>query len=258
MVTRFRSVAASMAALMLLASAGPVFAQNAPAPGGLPPLIDRELFFGDPEIAAPRLSPDGAFIAFLRPYQGMRNIWVKRTNEPFDAARPVTADTTRPIPDYAWSRDGRFILYVQDEGGDENYNLHVVDPAAAPAAGRNVPPARNLTAVKGVRVVMYAMPRDEPDTIYIGLNDRDPAWHDLYRVSLSSGARTLMRQNTDRIGAGSSIWPGSCAWPFARPRTAIPSCCASTRIASRRSTSAASSSRAARSGSTRTAPASTW
>jgi dipeptidyl aminopeptidase/acylaminoacyl peptidase len=201
MVTRFRSVAASMAALMLLASAGPVFAQNAPAPGGLPPLIDRELFFGDPEIAAPRLSPDGAFIAFLRPYQGMRNIWVKRTNEPFDAARPVTADTTRPIPDYAWSRDGRFILYVQDEGGDENYNLHVVDPAAAPAAGRNVPPARNLTAVKGVRVVMYAMPRDEPDTIYIGLNDRDPAWHDLYRVSLSSGARTLMRQNTDRIGA---------------------------------------------------------
>jgi len=63
-----------------------------------PPLIDRQLFFGDPEIAGAQLSPDGKFISFLKPLNGVRNIWVKRADEPFDAARPVTADTRRPDP----------------------------------------------------------------------------------------------------------------------------------------------------------------
>ena len=63
-----------------------------------PPIIDRELFFGDPEISGASLSPDGKFIAFLKPLNKTRNIWVKRTEEPFDKAKPVTNDTKRPIP----------------------------------------------------------------------------------------------------------------------------------------------------------------
>jgi len=38
----------------------------------LPPLLDRELFFGDPEISGGQLSPDGAYISFLRPLNGTR------------------------------------------------------------------------------------------------------------------------------------------------------------------------------------------
>jgi dipeptidyl aminopeptidase/acylaminoacyl peptidase len=111
----------------------------------LPPLIDRQLFFGDPEIASAQISPDGKFIAFIKPLDGTRNVWVKRTEEPFEAARPVTADTKRPIPGYFWSEDGKFILFVQDSAGDENYNVYAVDPAASPAPGQRVPAARNLT-----------------------------------------------------------------------------------------------------------------
>lgn len=37
---------------------------------GLPPLIDRQLFFGDPEISGAQLSPDGRFIAFIKPFNG--------------------------------------------------------------------------------------------------------------------------------------------------------------------------------------------
>src|SRR5262245_11721678 len=85
-----------------------------PSAAGLPPIIDRELFFGDPEIAGSQLSPDGRFISFLKPFKGTRNIWVKRTEEAFDSAKPITADAKRPISTYFWSRDGRFILYAQD------------------------------------------------------------------------------------------------------------------------------------------------
>jgi dipeptidyl aminopeptidase/acylaminoacyl peptidase len=165
-----------------------------------PPVLDRELFFGDPEISGAQISPDGKFIGFLKPLNGTRNVWVKRTEEPFSAAKPITNDTKRPIPAYFWSRDGHYILFVQDQGGDENFNVYAVDPAEAKDAA-NVPKARNLTSVKGVRAQIFNVPKTDPDTIYVGLNDRDKAWHDLYKVKISSGERTLMRKNSDRIAA---------------------------------------------------------
>src|SRR5690606_16090940 len=155
--------------LLSIGAIAPAAAQNGDT--GLPPLIDREIFFGDPELAGATISPDGEHIAFLKPYEGVRNVWVKRTEEPFDAARPVTADMRRPIPQFFWSRDGRYILYVQDRGGDENFNLYAVDPDAEPAAG-GVPEARNITAAENVRVALYALPKDQPDKAFIGLNDR--------------------------------------------------------------------------------------
>ena len=166
---------------------------------GQPPLIDRELFFGDPEISGAQISPDGKFIAFVKPFKGTRNVWVKKTEEPFDAAKPITADKSRPVPAYFWSRDGKYILFVQDKAGDENYNVYAVNPADSPAAGQDVPTARNLTDAKGIRAAIYAVPRTEPDAIYIGLNDRDKAWHDLYKVKISTGERTLVRKNTERL-----------------------------------------------------------
>src|SRR5947199_6946613 len=169
------------------------------AQGGSPPTIDRELFFGDPEISGAQISPDGKFIAFIKPLKGTRNVWVKHTEESFDKAKPITADTTRPIQAYFWSRDGKYILFVQDKAGDENYLVYAVNPADAPPNGQDVPAARNLSDLKGVRAQIVDVPRNEPDMLYVALNDRDKAWHDLYKVKISSGERTLMRQNTDRI-----------------------------------------------------------
>jgi dipeptidyl aminopeptidase/acylaminoacyl peptidase len=180
--------------LLTLASPRPAFAQNA-----APPVIDRELFFGDPEISGAQISPDGKFIAFVKPFKGTRNVWVKRTEEPFDAAKPITADKSRPISQYFWSRDGKYILFAQDKAGDENYLVYAVNPADKAVAGEDVPAARNLTDAKGVRALIFAVPRTEPDAIYVGLNDRDPAWHDLYKVKISTGERTLVRKNTERI-----------------------------------------------------------
>src|SRR5262245_15037156 len=116
-----------------------------------PPVIDRELFFGDPEISGAQISPDGSFIAFIKPFKGTRNVWVKRAADPFTNAKPITADTKRPVRIYFWSRDAKYILFVQDKGGDENFNVYAVNPADSPAAGQDVPTARNLTDLQKVR-----------------------------------------------------------------------------------------------------------
>src|SRR5579859_3652439 len=86
-----------------------------------PPIIDRAAFFGEVQIAGAQVSPDGQYLSFLKPYKGTRNIWVKKQSEPFSAARPMSADATRPIRNYFWSRDSKYILYSQDVGGDENF-----------------------------------------------------------------------------------------------------------------------------------------
>jgi dipeptidyl aminopeptidase/acylaminoacyl peptidase len=179
-------------ALLAPAAAG---AQTTPTT----PLLDRELFFGDPEISGAQLSPDGEFLTFIKPHNGTRNIWIKTVAEPFSAARVLTAETKRPIMQYFWSRDGKHVLYVQDQGGDENFNVYAVSPTAPPAAGADVPAARNLTDARGARAVIYATPRTQPGVLYVGLNDRDKAWHDVYRVDIASGERTLVRQNTEKI-----------------------------------------------------------
>ena len=190
----------SLTLLACAVVAGVSFAQPAsPAVGGAPPLIDRELFFGNPEIAGAQISPDGQYIAFLKPWKDTRNIYVKKTGEPFEAAKLVTAETKRPIPQFFWARDSRLILYVKDNDGDENFNVWAVDPGAPKADSQEVPLSRNITDAKGVRAFIYDLPKTSPDTISVGLNDRDAAWHDLYKVSISTGKRELVRKNTDRI-----------------------------------------------------------
>jgi dipeptidyl aminopeptidase/acylaminoacyl peptidase len=174
---------------LVLACSIPGFAQ-------LPPLIDRELFFGDPEVSGSQISPDGRFITFLKPVKGVRNIWVKTRTESFDRARPGTADTARPVTAYFWSLDSKYVVYAQDKGGDENYRIYAVDPNAA---GNPVPRARDLTPLEKVRALVIAVPRKTPGEIIVGLNDRRPDLHDVYRLDLSTGAKKLLWKNEQNV-----------------------------------------------------------
>jgi hypothetical protein len=56
------------------------FSAQQTAHAELPPLIDRELLFGDPEISSALLSPDGQYIAFLKPFNGTRNIYLGKAH----------------------------------------------------------------------------------------------------------------------------------------------------------------------------------
>jgi dipeptidyl aminopeptidase/acylaminoacyl peptidase len=164
-----------------------------------PPIIDRSLFFGEITIAGAQISPDGRYVSFLKPYRGTRNLWVKKADEPFSAARPVSAESSRPVRVYFWSRDSKYLLYVQDAAGDENFNVYAIDPTLPADPKTGVPPTRALTNLKGVRTELYDAPKSKPDILYIGLNDRDPRWHDLYELHISTGEKQLLKKNTEQI-----------------------------------------------------------
>ena len=166
--------------------------------GDLPPLLDRQVFFGDPQLSGAQLSPNGEFLAFRQEYKGVMNVWMKGVDEPFDAAQPVTADTTRPVRGYFWSNDSQYILYNQDKGGDENFHVYAVD-LDAERTEMGVPPARDLTPVDGIQARIYSVPESQPGVVYVGMNDRDKQWHDVYRVDIETGERELIRENTQQI-----------------------------------------------------------
>ncbi len=168
------------------------------------PLIDRSLFFGNPDIEGGQLSPDGKFITFLKEFNGIMNVWIKEYDDPFDKAKPIT-DSQRPLYGYSWTKDSRFILFVKDKDGDENLNIFAVDPFLA-VDEEGIPTARNLTSFKEVTAQIYAVSQNDPNLLLIGLNNRDPAWHDLYSLKISSGELEFIYENKDRITGYSFDW----------------------------------------------------
>ena len=189
-----RKAAAAVAMLLLLIAPRVASAQQ----GELPPLIDREIFFGNPEISSAQLSPDGTMISFRKPFNDVMNVYVKGVDEPFEDARPITADD-RPVPGYFWSQDSRYVMYVQDKGGNEDFNVYVVDPKAPAEEETGVPPARNITPLDGVRAQILEAPEEQPEILFVGLNDRNPQLHDVYRINIETGERELVFQNDENI-----------------------------------------------------------
>ncbi len=164
----------------------------------LPPLLDRELFFDDPEMDSATISPDGEKIAFRQKFQGVMNIWVKDQGESFEEARPLT-DDEHPIRMFFWSRDSENILYVQDMHGDENFNLYAVDPEGEAAEDADVPESRALTDYEGVQTRVIARPQEKPEHVVVAVNNRDPALHDVYKIHVQSGERELIFKNDHNI-----------------------------------------------------------
>ncbi|MBN1316634.1 MAG: S9 family peptidase [Anaerolineales bacterium] len=150
------------------------------------PLIPRRLFFENPDKELVRISPDGARIAFLAPLDGVLNVWVAPL-ENLDDARPVTHDMTSGIHEYHWAQTNDHILYLQDEGGNENWRLYCVDLTTNDSL--------NLTPFDGVKAQIIKISHKFPQEIVIGLNHRVPEFHDIFRVDIFSGSMTLMEQN---------------------------------------------------------------
>jgi dipeptidyl aminopeptidase/acylaminoacyl peptidase len=154
-------------------------------------LIPRKTLFGNPDRVAARLSPDGARLAFLAPSDGVLNVWVGPADD-VSAARCVTEDRVRGIRDYFWAYDARHVVYVQDTGGDENWHVHVTDVETGET--------RDVTPIDGIAARIVQVTHKHPGSILVGLNDRDSQYHDVYRLDLGTGERTLVETNERFVG----------------------------------------------------------
>jgi dipeptidyl aminopeptidase/acylaminoacyl peptidase len=157
-------------------------------------LIPREVLFGNPDKAMARMSHDGKWLSYLAPVDGVLNVWVAPMDNP-GAAKPVTKEKDRPIGGYFWAYTNRHILYSQDVKGDENFHVWAVHLDSGDI--------KDLTprgADQKVRAEIEAASYKFPNEILVGLNDRDPEYHDVWRMNIETGEKTLLQKNTEFAG----------------------------------------------------------
>ena len=187
----------------------------------LPPLIPREILFGNPVRSHPQISPDGTQIAWLAPDKsGVLNVWASAIDG--SNPHPITNEAHRPIGWYAWGGDGKHILYLQDNAGDENQHLFSAD-----LTNENV---RDLTPFRGVRAQNVMTDLQHPRFVLVALNLRDRHAFDMYRIDLETGAVTLEATNpgdvltwttdNDFVIRGATAFDGKTAASLIRVRDA--------------------------------------
>lgn len=154
-------------------------------------LIPRTVLFGNPDRAGAKISPDGKLISYLAPVDGVMNVWVGEVDN-LSAAKPITNDTERGIRRYEWAHDGQHVLYIQDAKGDENWHVYATDLDSGQT--------RDLTPFEKVNARILSVNEKTPDQILVGINDRNPQLHDVYRITLSTGKKDLIEENPGFLG----------------------------------------------------------
>lgn len=141
-----RAPALLLASYLLSCLCGAVsVAQPVTDPRSVDSLVRPEFVPADPKELAtldepgyPVWSPDGRFIAYTSYRSGPANIWL--TDVVTKKSHPASpAEGSQHSP--RWSPDGKQILYVADKGGDEIYDIYLIDIATGQA--------RNLTQTPG-------------------------------------------------------------------------------------------------------------
>ncbi|MGB9906806.1 MAG: alpha/beta fold hydrolase [Candidatus Saccharicenans sp.] len=173
------------------------------------PLISRDILFGNPDKASVQISPDGKYLSFLAPVNNVLNVWVGPVDDP-EKAEPVTRDTNRGIRTYFWAYTNQHIIYIQDLAGDENWQVHVVDIATK--EDRNLTPFEEISGPDGKPITLpngkplrpqaqvEAISYKFPTEILVGLNTRNPQFHDIYRLNLDTGDLKLIQKNDSFMG----------------------------------------------------------
>jgi len=155
------------------------------------PIIERDILFGNPDKASPQISPDGAYLSYLAPVDGVLNVWVAPVDKVSDA-RPVTQDKKRGVRIYFWTYMKDRLIYLQDSDGDENWHVYLVDVLKGKT--------KDMTPFEGVRANIEEVSHLHPEEILISLNDREKSLFDVHRINLKSGEKTLVQENPGFIG----------------------------------------------------------
>lgn len=168
------------------------------------PLIPRDVIFGNPDKAGPQISPGGKYLSWLADVNGVMNVFVAPVGD-LSKARAVTSDTSRNIRQYFWAYNDTHLLYIQDVGGDENWKVYAVEVSSGSA--RDLTPYETIAGPDGKPILLpsgqplrpaarlIGTSERFPSEILVGLNNRNPQFHDVHRINIETGESTLIAEN---------------------------------------------------------------
>ena len=150
--------------------------------------IPLENFFKNPEKSSYQISPNGDYYSFMAPYKNRMNIFVQKRGD--TSSVQLTFEEDRDVAGYFWPNDNQ-IMFLKDDGGDENYHLFGVNIDGSNLIG--------YTDFEGVRAQIIDDLPDQNEFVVIGLNKRNKQVFDPYRLNLISGELTMIAENPGNI-----------------------------------------------------------
>jgi dipeptidyl aminopeptidase/acylaminoacyl peptidase len=145
-------------------------------------------FFKTPEKSFIKISPDGKYLAYLKPYKEKQNLFIQSLAD--GKERMATSFTDNSIRDYFWTYNNQ-LVFNQDVAENEEFSLYAL----------NVKTLQMRTLLTQVKIRMWLLNRNrkEPDVITIVMNKRNPATFDVYKLNLTSGQLALYIANPGNI-----------------------------------------------------------
>ena len=160
----------------------------------LPDLIPvRKFFLSGKTNYGYKISPDGKKLAWIAPKNFRRTIFFRTIGQ--NDTKAIDTHSRRSIYNHHWLQDSRRLLYMQDQEGNENHHIYLVDtlhPGQKPV---------DLTPFSNTRAGIHQIIRSDPDHILIVHNQRDKTVFDLYRINLGTHQQTLLAQNPGDVAS---------------------------------------------------------
>lgn len=155
----------------------------------VPPKIPLRDFFKNPVSRDTISSPDGQILSFLQPWESRMNIFIRPTAG--GEAKRLTGEKDRDIRDYSW-KGNQFVIYAQDDKGDENVHLKRVDLKSGEV--------KDLTPFPKVRSELIDDLEDVSESdVLITMNKRNAEIFDAYRLNVATGEMKMVAKNPGKV-----------------------------------------------------------
>jgi dipeptidyl aminopeptidase/acylaminoacyl peptidase len=142
-------------------------------------------FFRNPTVNQYMISPNGKYLAYLKPYKSRMNVYVRALGQKDE--KRLTSQTDRDIMTFLW-KENDTLLFIRDFKGDENFHIFSVS-----VEGKN---EKDLTPFPGVRARLISdLDGISDEEVVVGLNKRDKKVFDAYRLNIKSGELKLLAEN---------------------------------------------------------------
>ncbi|MBE9667480.1 S9 family peptidase [Mucilaginibacter boryungensis] len=135
-------------------------------------------FFKTPEKSSFKISPDGKYISYLKPFKEKQNLFVQDLSN--GKERRVTSFTDYAVRrDYAWTINDQ-LVFSQDLISFKQIKLYALNLATMQM--RTL-----LSQDKASMQLILTKNKQQPDVITISMNKRDSATFDIYRLNIRTG-----------------------------------------------------------------------
>jgi len=152
--------------------------------------IPRRVLFGNPSKIEVKISPNGKYLSYIAPSDGVLNVYIAPINNRSKACQ-ITNEKVRGIRSYYWAYNSEQIIYEQDTDGDENIHLYAVNVLTHEFMNLTPYPGAKASALKGSL--------KHPDNLLISINNRTSEYFDVYNCNTKTGALTPVYFNNSYI-----------------------------------------------------------